>query len=297
VMAVMSFFWGGSLPLVEATTLTYLGAGTARYGRIRLWGSVGFILAVTCVGAWLDRFPMRSLPGILLAMLLGILACTQTLPAGRSTPHPHSEGSALAIVRRPEVAAFFLACFFMTVAHGPLYVFFSIYLVDHGYSKSAVGVLWALGVVCEILVFLYLPQLFGRFSLRAILIGSFAISVARFLLIGWSVDCVVLMTLAQVMHAATFGAYHCAALALVHRYFEGPNQARGQALYSSLTFGAGGALGGLMSGYTWERFGAPMTFSLAAIAALLGLLCLLRRGETEARISPEPSQSAGRAVR
>jgi MFS transporter, PPP family, 3-phenylpropionic acid transporter len=297
VMAVMSFFWGGSLPLVEATTLTYLGAGTARYGRIRLWGSVGFVLAVVSVGAWLDRFPMGSLPWILLGFLVGILACAQALPLARSGRHEQDRGSALAIVRRPEVAAFFIACFFMTVAHGPLYVFFSIYLVDHGYSKSAVGVLWALGVVCEILVFLYLPQLFGRFSLRMILIASFAIAAVRFLLIGWAVDSVVLMTVAQVMHAATFGAYHCAALALVHRYFEGARQAQGQALYSSLTFGAGGALGGLLSGYTWQRWGAPTTFSLAAAAALLGLLYLLRRGEPEQGNSREASQSAGAAVR
>jgi MFS transporter, PPP family, 3-phenylpropionic acid transporter len=279
VMCVMSFFSSGPLPLVEAATMNHLGDNTANYGRIRLWGSIGFVLAVVSLGALLDHVAVRWLPWILLALAAAIAACAFLLPVARIAARHVEQGSVVQILRRRDVVTLFSACFLMIVAHGPMYVFYTIYLVDHHYSKLAVGLLTSLGVVCEIFVFLYLPQLFSRYSLRGVLLFSFALAAIRFLLIGWAVDSVVLMTLAQLMHAATFGAYHCAALTMVHRLFRGQHQAKGQALYTSLSFGAGGALGGLLSGAAWERLGPGVTFSIASLIAMAGFFLLLRHLE------------------
>ena len=76
----------------------------------------------------------------------------------------------------------------MAVAHGPYYTFYTIYLVDHGYSKSMAGWLWALGVICEIGIFVWMPHLYRAFTLRQILLASFALAVLRFLLIAWLID-------------------------------------------------------------------------------------------------------------
>jgi PPP family 3-phenylpropionic acid transporter len=184
-MALLAFFWSASLPLVEALTFSHLGAAASRYGAIRLWGSVGFILAVLGLGWLLDRLPLSATLWVSLALLGGILACALALPEKREARHESDRIPIGDILRRREVSALFGACFFMAAAHGALYVFYSIFLADRGYSTTMIGLLWTLGVVAEIAVFLFLPRLFRRFSLRAILLASFACAVARFLTIGW----------------------------------------------------------------------------------------------------------------
>ena len=153
VMSLLSFFWSASLPLVEATTLSHLGERTEKYGRIRLWGSVGFIFAVVALGYILDFVPIRFLLWAILGMMIGLALFARHIPEAQVTPHHTDHMPAWNVIKQPVVLAFFAASFFNAAAHGPYYIFYSIYLVDHGYSKSSVGWLWALGVICEILVF------------------------------------------------------------------------------------------------------------------------------------------------
>jgi PPP family 3-phenylpropionic acid transporter len=276
VMALMSVFWSASLPLVEAITLGHLGEGAEGYGRIRLWGSIGFIVAVILLGYVLDYAPVRALLWVVLGLKVGVLFFSSRIPEPRIVPHHTDDLPVSNILRRPEVLAFLAACFLMAAAHGVYYTFYSIYLVDHGYSKGSVGWLWALGVTCEVLVFLWMPRLTAHFGLRRILLASFALAAVRFLLIGWGVGSAAIVLFAQTLHAASFGSYHAAAVAMTHKYFRGRHQAKGQGLYASISFGLGGTLGGLVSGYAWEPLGAGWTFSLSAIFALGGMVILFR---------------------
>ena len=275
-MCAMTFFWSASLPLVEALTLDHLQGRTEDYGRIRLWGSVGFVAAVLGVGALLDAAPLTTLLWVCAALLAGIVACAAALeeapPAAAARPHPPLRLGLL----RPEVLALLAACFFMSAAHGPLYVFFSIHLVDHGYGKTLVGALWSLGVIAEILVFLLMPGMIRRHSPRAILLASFALAVLRFLLIGWQVDSLPLLLAAQVMHGATFGAFHVAAVTALNRWFPSQQQGRVQALYGSISFGAGGMLGNLFSGEAWTSLGPEWTYTVGAALAFVGWLLVWR---------------------
>ena len=271
VVFAMTFFWSAALPLIEATTLSHLGEETARYGRIRVWGSVGFIVAVIAVGYALDWLPVAVLPPIVLAMMLGMLALGWRLPEASVAPHPADHRPLGAILSRPETIALIGASALMAAAHGPYYTFYSIHLVDHGYSKAVTGWLWALGVICEIGIFVWMPHLYRAFTLRQILLASLALAVVRFIAIGWGVDSLLALLFAQVLHAATFGAFHAAAIGVIHRLFQGRHQARGQAIYGSLAYGVGGALGALASGYAWQHMGPATTFSLAAACAAAGL--------------------------
>jgi len=275
-MAVMAFFWSASLPLVEALTLAQLEGRPDRYGRIRLWGSVGFIVAVTGAGMLLDATGLPTLLWICTAILGGILGIAlllgETRPAAPAAAHAPLGPE----LRRPAVVAFLAACFFMSAAHGPFYFFYSIHLVGAGYGKTLVGALWSLGVVAEILVFIYMPRLQQAFSLRAILLFSVAVAVARFLLIGWAVDSLALLVVAQLMHGATFGAFHAGSVAVLNRWFAPQHQARVQAVYGSISFGAGGMLGGLLAGQTWDSLGPELSFSLGAAFAAAGWLLMWR---------------------
>jgi PPP family 3-phenylpropionic acid transporter len=191
---------------------------------------------------------------------------------------------------KPQVLALIGAGAFMSAAHGPYYTFFSIHLVGEGYSKAATGWLWALGVACEIGIFVWMPRLYRAFTLRQILLTSFALAVVRFLAIGWLAHNLAVLLIAQAMHAATFGAFHAASIGYVHKLFKGRLQSRGQAIYGSLAFGVGGAFGGFASGALWERAGAGLTFTFGAVCALLGGLVFLRWSFPEraaaGRVSP-----------
>jgi len=269
-MALMAFFWSAALPLVETITFDHLRDEAARYSRIRLWGSVGFIVAVMATGALLDSWPLATLLWVCLAILAGILAFAALVP---EAPVHCASADALPvgeIVRQPHVAALLAACFAMSAAHGALYVFYSIHLAEHGYGKTLIGSLWSLGVLAEIAVFIGMSRLLRRFSLRIILLACFAAAVIRFVLIGWGVESLALIVFAQLLHGLTFGAYHAAAIAAVNRWFPGRCQARGQALYSSLSFGAGGLLGGLFSGWSWDALGSAATYGASAAFALAG---------------------------
>ena len=199
---------------------------------------------------------------------------TYEVPEVKAAPHASDDQPIWDILKRPEAIALILAAALMAVAHGPYYTFFTIYLVDHGYSKSMAGWLWALGVICEIGIFVWMPHLYRAFTLRQILLASFALAVLRFVLIGWLVDNVAVILFAQALHAATFGSFHAAAIGVIHKLFRGRHQARGQVLYGSFAFGVGGVVGGFASGYAWSVLGPSWTFTLSALSALGGFVIL-----------------------
>ena len=276
VLFAMMFFWSAALPLVEATTLSKLGDETARYGRIRVWGSVGFIAAVVAVGYLIDATAPRSVLWVIAALMAGMLLLSFTLSEAKPEPHESDDLPVWQIVRKPAVLAVIGASALMAAAHGPYYTFYTIHLVDHGYSKSAAGWLWALGVICEIGIFIWMSRLYRAFTLRSILIASTLLAALRFVVIGWSADSIVLLLAAQTLHAASFGSFHAAAIGVVHKLFRGRHQARGQAIYGSLAYGLGGTVGGLASGYAWGGLGPALTFTLAGGCGLLAAGVLWR---------------------
>lgn len=274
VTALLHFFWSGALPLMEALTFAHLRDNPERYGRIRLWGSIGFIVAVSGVGISLDYLPVGSflLSGALLLAAVAASACLLAeAPAVEARVAPPR---AARLIDRP-VLALLVAGFFMAAAHGPFYVFYSIHLVDHGYGKALTGALWSVGVIAEILVFLWMPRIGQRFGLRPILLACFALAVVRFLVIGWHADSLALLVGAQLLHAATFGAHHAATVSALHRWFPVEVQGRVQALYGSASFGAGGMAGAILAGQLWERAGPQWTFAAAAAIAAAGLATIV----------------------
>ncbi|HZM36507.1 MAG TPA: MFS transporter [Burkholderiales bacterium] len=271
VMAAASLLAAGALPLVEASTLAHLGARQGGYGPIRLWGSLGFIATVLGGGVWLEGRAPGTLAALLLGCALASLAAALLLPTAGAARAPGPERFALP----PGAISLLLSGFCMASAHGALYVFLTLHLRELGYAETFIGFAWTLGVLAEIVVFLALPRLFHRFALSTILAASCALGVLRFLALGWAAEIVWLLALAQVLHAATFGSFHAAAVAAVHRVFPAHARGRGQALFSSASYAAGGAFGALLAGWGWETAGAALAFSLGAAAAALGLFLAL----------------------
>ena len=277
VMLGMSLLTAGALPIVEAMTMAALTGRAERYGPIRVWGSIGFIAGVMGTGLWLDRHAPSTLVGVLVTLTALTLAVALLLPTGGTGRGGGDEGARLGdILRRGEVRALLAACCCMAAAHGALYGFFSLHAQAVGYSKTAIGALWTLGVVAEIGVFLAWPRLARRWSLRTLLLASFLLAAVRFAAIGWGAQLLALLVVAQALHAATFGVYHASAVAAIHRLFPGRLQAQGQTLYSSLSYGVGGGAGLLIAGWTWETLGAGASFGVSAAFALAGAAFVAR---------------------
>ncbi len=290
ITAAFGFFWNAALPQFEIVTLRHLDGVGNLYGRIRLWGSVGFIGVVLGGGWLLEQSGLETLLLVLLATMVGTFVSSLLVPDRVGAPAVQARASLRGALRNPAALGFLVAAFLMQASHGPYYGFYSILLEDLGYTRSMIGALWALGVVAEVAVVLALARLLPRLGASRVFLLSLLLAAVRWLVIGHGAASLGWLLPAQILHAATFGAFHVAALAQVQRFFPAALQGRGQALYSGLCMGGGGALGGVASGFLWDSAGPTRVFELAAAAALVaGLLWQWLN-----RLSPDDATAAAR---
>jgi len=274
VMSALSLFTSSTLPLAESLTLAHLATSDGHYSRIRLWGSIGFIVASLLLGYLIDLQGINILLWVLLIAQAIIFFLSNTIPETKEIHHKKNDLSIWKIIKTPSVVALLIGCTLMVSAHGVLYNFYSIYLKEHGYSSATIGWLWAVGVICEIFIFMLMPKILRRYSLKTILLISLFLGVIRFILIGASPDQFYLLLIAQMFHAATFGSFHAASIEVIAYFFKGRNQSRGQAIYNSVAYGIGGTIGGLGGGYLIQYLGGQLGFMIAAISPLIGFIVI-----------------------
>jgi PPP family 3-phenylpropionic acid transporter len=271
------------VPLAEAALSQHLatadGMDVARYGRVRVWGSIGFIASVSLFGFVLQALGIDALPAFMLAMCAGMLLAAWRLPPQPAlAPAATAPGGAgvWAALRRPLVAWFFAGVFLTVLAHSALYAFFSLYLVALGYGKGAVGLLWAVSVAAEVAFFWTQGRWLARWDAPTWLVIAAGASFVRFGAVAVGGGSLIVLVAAQLLHALTFAAQHAACIALLSRWFAGALRGRGQALYTTLGYGGSGVIGGVVGGAVSERLGFAAVFAAAALAALASLACCWR---------------------
>ncbi len=272
ILFLFSIFWSAALPQIEATTLSHLGEASDSYTVVRIWGSISFIICVLALGKYFDLQPIDRLLPILIITMFLVWVHSLFVPEIPANHDGHSGQTFMKILMKPSVISLLAVCFLVQAGHGPYYTFFSIYLEEHHYSNSFIGTAWALGVLAEVIVYVFIHKVIRQFGLRRLMILTLILATIRWLLIAWFVENVFILLLAQCLHAATFGIYHAVAIQYIHREFKGIHQGRGQALYSSVSFGAGLALGSLVSGYLWESVGSSQTYLFAALLSGIGII-------------------------
>jgi PPP family 3-phenylpropionic acid transporter len=267
-MIILNLFTSGQAPICEALMLSEMKGDLTHYGRIRMWGSIGFIVAVSLASIALERHGIVTLPWVAAALLVFTIAAAFRLRDVPRRTHKEAPPLLRALLRRREVIAFFASTALMVAAHTSLYTFYSLYLEREGYSKTVIGAMWSLGVLAEVLLFYFQAPLFKRWGAMRMMYLALGVSVLRFVLIGAGSHVLWLLIAAQLMHAATFALHHSSSVMTLQRWFSGPLQARGQALYMSISYGVGGSLGGLFLAQWWERAGAESVYYVAAALAL-----------------------------
>jgi PPP family 3-phenylpropionic acid transporter len=277
LMAVMliMFTHNSALVPISETTMSHLvtrsGHFDARlYGRVRLCGSVGFLVTVLVAGWWFESFGLSSF--VLWAWVsLGVVAASVwCMPDVREAPHAHEQSPPLAdVLRNRQVQLLLAAAFFHVLAHIGLYAFFALYLDSLGYSKTAIGALWAISVAAEIVWFFTQARWLPLFSLTGWLVLCSLLTALRMgVTAGWG-DVWWLLVAVQVLHAFTFATHHTANVALISHYFPGKLRGRGQALYTVVAYGLTGVLGSLLGGVLSEKLGLGAVFWMCGVAALM----------------------------
>ena len=267
-MFVLHTILSSQMPLGETATIHALYKDNSfdkRYGRLRLWGSIGFLAMVLFAGELFQRKGIELYPYVGTVILFSLAAITFGLHEPKMERRKMVRGELFAVLINPDVRWFLVSGFFMIFAHASLYVFYSLYLANLGYDKFQIGLFWALGVAAEVLFFYFQNKVLSRIDSEIVLQGAFGIGVVRFILIAFFPTTIVLM-LAQLMHAGTFAAHHSAATKLLQRWFTGPLQARGQAIMATVSYGLGGTIGGLCAGWIWDLFQPRDVFVMSALA-------------------------------
>lgn len=281
ITALLFLANGGIAPLSEAALVHRVSSGSGidagRYGRVRVWGSIGFVVSVSGCGALLQATGIEAFPWFVVAMGAALLAAAWVLPAaGADDGHARTAPPVLSVLRRPAVAWFFASAFFTVLAHSSLYAFFSLYLVSLGYGKAVVGALWAVAVACEIVFFWTQGAWFHRLSPHRWLQAAAVLTLLRFAGMAALGGAWWVLVLAQATHAVTFAGHHAACVTLVDRWFPGAVRSRGQALYTTLAYGLSGVVGGVAGGALGERHGFAALFWAAAAAGALAWACVWR---------------------
>jgi PPP family 3-phenylpropionic acid transporter len=267
-MFVLHTILSSQMPLGETATIHALYKDNTfdkRYGRLRLWGSIGFIVMVLAAGELFQRKGIELYPYVGVIVLFALALTTFCLHEPKMERRKMVKGELWIVLLNPDVRWFLISGFFMIFAHAALYVFYSLYLANLGYDKFQIGLFWALGVAAEVIFFYFQNKVLSRLDAEIILQGTFGIGVIRFILIAFLPITSVLI-LAQLMHAATFAAHHSAATKLLQRWFTGPLQARGQAIMATVSYGLGGTIGGLCAGWIWDLAQPRDVFVVAAFA-------------------------------
>lgn len=278
VLFLMFLHTSAMMPMSEATLAHLVSAGGAfdarRYGRVRLWGSLGFMATVLAAGAWFEHFGLGHFPGWTLVSLLAVTVSVWSLPDLKEEMAPHEKKRPVApILRQRPVRWFFASVFFHILAHMAIYIYLSLHLDALGYSKTVIGLLWAFSVVVEVVWFYTQGRWLPRLGLSAWLLLCSALVVLRMGLTAGGAAWWPVLLLAQGLHAFTFATHHSVCIALLSHHFPGSLRVRGQALYSVLGYGMSGVIGGVFGGALSSQFGVNSVFWAAMVSGLLATAC------------------------
>ncbi len=282
VMALFGLAYNPLLPQFEAMTLNALGERSAEYSRIRLWGSIGFLLVASSYGWLLDRLGATRLPWLMLP-LFALMALAALRHRNARPPHDnHAREAGAALLRRPGVRRFLLMALLMQTGFGAFYLFYTLHLQAAGHSGLVVGLLWGTGVLSEIAMFWAMPRLFARHDAGTLLSFCLAVTVLRWIVTALLPGALPLMFAVQLLHAFSFAVFHACCMRQMAQSFPGRDAAAGQSLLYSISSGVGGVLGALLASLRWDwRGGAAAFIGAAAMVAVAWCVYALRPVATD----------------
>ncbi|MGE3170992.1 MAG: MFS transporter [Planctomycetota bacterium] len=264
-------------PLTDNLALEAARAHGFRYPRVRLWGSVSFLVVIVAVGALLERSPSALVFWSILALLLATLAAALWLPRVRRAPNTAAGAPLGRLLRQPRFCAFLVAVALLQGSHGGYYALSTLHWRDHGIGEGVAGWLWAEGVLAEIVLFFAIRDAAERLRPTTLLLIGGAGAVLRWSALALTVDPWAIAAV-NWLHAASFGCTYLGSLQFLRRRVAEELQASAQGLLGAATSGLGMVCGTRLAGEVYERSGAGAFWAMAGLALAGALLALwLRR--------------------
>lgn len=265
--------WTGLMPLGETLALATAVRWAINYGRMRLWGSLTFIIASVVMG-WALEF---SGPGLLVWVIVANMAATAltcwSLADIPPTAHQSSTGSVSTLLSDPAFLWFLTATGLNQISHTIYYGFSSLHWSQAGLSSQTIGLLWGEGVLAEVVLFAFSAPVITRLGSKGLLIAAALGGIVRWTALGASTSLMILVP-AQILHAATFCAAHLGAMIFLSNAIAPPLSARAQGLYASLACGVGPGVMALASGGLYHHLEGKAFWCMAVLSALSLLACL-----------------------
>jgi len=268
VVAGYSFFWNAILPQFEVVTLDYLGDAHHHYSRVRAWGSVGFIGAAVGLGWYFNFASITHVPFILAACFISLTVLSWTIPGLVTHRADKAVKPSISVLLNSSFVSFLVACLLIQLAHAPYYTYFSLYVEQAGYSKGATGFYWALGAISEMILFMFMHRLLPRIGTFRLFVVALVGSLVRWILLDIWVASPAALFFIQVLHAGTFGAFHAASIDFLRKHVPIGLSGQGQALYSMISYGVGGAVGSFLSAWIWPMSPTWAFWMASAVSAV-----------------------------
>ncbi len=238
------------------------------YGRVRVWGSAGFVAAAGALGWIIESIPLRSMFWFVIGF--GVLVAVSCSMIPRPEPVATERRASLReALRRKGVATFYVATMLMQASHGAYYTFYSVHMAAQGHTGRVIGALWGLGVAAEMVIMVVFSRLARATRPSRVLLACFLLASLRWLACALTASLWVALP-AQVLHAFSFGAFHMAAVMATGKIFPAELRASGQAVYSGLTYGLGNVAGAVTAGVLYGTTGPFGLFAISSLIALAG---------------------------
>lgn len=266
IVLLFGVLWAAVLPLADGLSVAVSELEMADYGRLRVWGSIGFVLASLLGGVWLTGEHIDTFPYLLAALMVVLALAARGFPRVEQL-HDADSGAT------PFPGAFYLllaVAFIMQVSHGAYYGFFSLYLADAGFSGWQIGLYWVIGVLAEIVLMWRWSRAVQMRAPAVVFSLCLALAALRWLGTGLTTHMVLLIGL-QLLHAASFAAFHVSAIAWVKRIAPDNRHGAAQGLFSAAGFGLGTTVGIMGCGLIVGSMGYAMAFYLCAAVAAIGI--------------------------
>lgn len=275
-----------AMPLAETVAVDAVRRKGLDYGRMRLWGSATFILASYAGGMAVERWGGGVGVWLLIAGAAATVLAALALPrpelsasvaqiplsepveaAVAAGPRPTAVAAARRLVRQPLFLVFLVAAGATQASHAMLYTFGALNWRGQGISSTWIGILWAIGVTVEILLFAWAKPIAARLGLMRLMTIGAAACVVRWLALACDPPLAVLVPLA-LLHGLTYGATHVAAIKFIARAVPVPAAGTAQGLYATIAAGVGHGAATLASGALYPRYGGASYLAMAALAAV-----------------------------
>ena len=253
------------LPYIESFSVDFLKKDG--YGKARLFGSLGFMIASLALAKFLKSyidglnfFLFFTLMTIFFSIFILIIYKDRDFKKRVKRERGFSFGKDLGL---------WINIFLMQVSFGAFYNFFTIYENSHGVGIDDVSYLWSFSIICEMAVF-YFQSIFLKANLRFLISISTLITSFRWLIIYLFPSNLMFLYFEQSLHAVSFALYHSAVLNYLYKIYE--NKKLSFQFYYGFGFGLGGFIGSILSGYLYGK----NLFLYASLIAFLGYLSMSR---------------------